>query len=389
MNDKLLEYLEARWGPPVRQGLGWYEWHCLWCEDTYGKFRVWVRDDGSAGAKCIRCGRPGKGEGLDLYGIIAEQEGVSRGEIKARLVGIDHSRAQEKLSELFRRLDPKTRAQNNTVPENVGDLPESPPPVQQGPPVVRRPRETPEMWSWWDQTFPDVLQPVTVLGLEALNYLFARGIPRRIIEEFHIRYAEDRVGLGSSSWETQDGRKVPPIQTIMHGRVMFPVINRGKLVFFQGRDFLDREAPTPRYWSSKRGRDTEYGAGEVLFGLDSAWGRRTVIIVEGPMDFFKVHMAIANKGMLGVVALMGHGMTIERIQLLKEAHCKNVILWYDLNLGKRERLVLFDFVHQHFPTLWTQSQTNKKDAGECTSTSEVLAAIGAAKGMSLLDKMGL
>jgi DNA primase len=129
-------------------------------------------------------------------------------------------------------------------------------------------------------------------------YLTGRGIDSETARHFGIGYNS---GKGS-----------------MAGRVVIPIHDEnGFLVAYAGRS-VDQTDPKYRFPSRFR-------KSLVLFNLHRAAAKgKSVIIVEGFFDCFKVHQA----GLPGVVALMGCSLSFRQEELMCE-HFREVVLLLD------------------------------------------------------------
>jgi DNA primase len=141
--------------------------------------------------------------------------------------------------------------------------------------------------------------PFTLKGIDYSHpYLVDRGITEETAKHFGIGFC--------------------PGNGCMQGRIVVPIHNEDEvLVAYAGRALAQSE---PKYKFPALFRKSL-----VLFNLHRAAKHgRTVIVVEGFFDCFKVHQA----GLPCVVALMGSSMSLYQEQLLQR-HFREVILLLD------------------------------------------------------------
>jgi DNA primase len=136
-------------------------------------------------------------------------------------------------------------------------------------------------------------------------YVSARGLSKEVARYFGVGY--------------YDGKG------FLHGRIVIPIHNEhGELVAYSGRA-IDQSEPKYRLPSGFR-------KSHVLFNLHRAIrsGERTLILVEGYFDTFKIHQA----GHHNVAALMGSNLS-ERQTNLVVTHFDRAILMLDADEAGR------------------------------------------------------
>lgn len=326
------------------------------CDDSSGHFKVWIRGNSGWGY-CVKCGWPDKGQ-RSLYRIIAELEGMPIGQVLSKF-GIgrkkqffdDEMRGEPvDLAALERSLNAPIgkAAREAQKPENTG---------VRATKIIPPNREHLKLWNSW---FPSLRNPPSLLGRKVLGYLrgrtnFSEEFVQKAIRKYHLRYAE--AGEGSNAYLGQR----------FHGRVMIPLFLRGELVFFQGRsifsgkDVLRYDSPYVPRVGDKPGIHPWRLAGDTFFGIDRCWGRKQLVMVEGPFDAMKV-----GDGALG---LLGKGMTEERLGLvveLKEQGAQQIILWFDPDVPDTTRNKTVSLLKPILPVKWTTSRFPEKDAADMT-----------------------
>lgn len=133
---------------------------------------------------------------------------------------------------------------------------------------------------------PEYWQPITDVGYGILTYLARRGITKLDVRQYGLVYC-------------QAGRYA--------NRLIFPVWERRRLVYFQARAMW--EAQGRRFLKTLNPPNVEGAASatEVLFNLDTARQYPRVAITEGPIDAIRV----------GPDAVATFGKKISMIQILK------------------------------------------------------------------------
>ncbi len=160
---------------------------------------------------------------------------------------------------------------------------------------------------------------------EAREYLFKRGLDKKIIEEFQLgyvpwqnnfyeellkKYSEEEINLTGLYYKND---KTGKFIDRFNSRIIFPVNNiTGDTIAFGGR--IIRESKLAKYINSP---ETEfYKKGSIIFNLDKAKDLRSnttdVLIVEGYMDVVSVYAS----GIKNVIANSGTALTERQISLI-------------------------------------------------------------------------
>jgi DNA primase len=156
-------------------------------------------------------------------------------------------------------------------------------------------------------------------GIDSTHpYLAARGIEIPTAQEFGIGF------YGGSG--------------IFSGHLVIPIHNeRGELVAYCGRA-LDCAQPRYRFPSG-------FPKSEILFNFHraAAWGRQTVVLVEGFFDCLKLHQA----GVGSVVALMGAALYSSQQRLLLERFRRVILMLDGDDAGRRANTVITARLQPH------------------------------------------
>lgn len=148
-----------------------------------------------------------------------------------------------------------------------------------------------------ERIFSDAL----ISCVEARLYMRARGMDP--VEA--TRYG---VGFCPPAQERAPGQ--------LRGRLTFTIRNeRGEICGFAGRAIRDQ--CHPKYITTAGAR-----IGSTLFGIESAIGARTIVIVEGYMD----SIAARTAGLSGVVAMMGASLSPAQLRLAAYASADIVVI---------------------------------------------------------------
>lgn len=135
--------------------------------------------------------------------------------------------------------------------------------------------------------------PTDVLAMEAIDYLSSR----------HIKWTDHPFYLASRKSTHPDMKR-------WIGRLIIPIYYKGRLVFWQGRDFLGRQSQ--KYMSLNVKKDSVLGlADNIRQSRD-----RPLYVVEGWFDAFH----------LGGVACFGSQLTAAQIEILNSTPRKKVII---------------------------------------------------------------
>lgn len=183
-------------------------------------------------------------------------------------------------------------------------------------------------------------------GEPARRYLEARGITRRIVEDFHIGYAGDsweglvtHLASRGVSLETAAvcGLVVPGrggrYRDRFRNRVMFPIVDlSGEVVGFGGRVLGEGE---PKYLNTAE--TPIFEKRKVLYNLHAARGlirQRGAVIVEGYMDV----VSLAEAGFTGAVATLGTALGHDHVRLLRR-FTEDVTLVFDGDAAGRKAML--------------------------------------------------
>jgi hypothetical protein len=159
-------------------------------------------------------------------------------------------------------------------------------------------------------TFPkgytSILQGTGTLAKRARGYLINRHID--------LNFA-DSIGLGYC---------IKPGEEYF-GRIIIPFFDKGKLVYFIGRDFLVSD-PFLRYKNPKTEK-IGIGKGEVLFNEEALWFYDSVVLLEGAFDAMS----------LGKFAIASQGWKLSQKQRNKilESPVKNLCLIPDIGVDNK------------------------------------------------------
>ena len=162
-------------------------------------------------------------------------------------------------------------------------------------------------------------------GVEALTYLYERGLSEDIIRQFKIGYAlntwdhlvNNVKGKGFSKNQIdQSGLFILSEKGVFdrfRGRIMFPIFHpSGKAIAFGGRVF-NNDDPA-KYLNSPE--TPLYKKGSVFYGLqasrDSIRKKACVVLVEGYMDFLKLYQGSVSN----ILATSGTAFTEKHVSAL-------------------------------------------------------------------------
>lgn len=148
-------------------------------------------------------------------------------------------------------------------------------------------------------------------SVEALTYLYDRGISDDLIDKFKI------------GWYPPN-RFVPNKSPFLSGRIIFPIIDEyGDVRAFSGRkmDFKKGDEQ-PKYFHES------YPKSFFLYGMNLAWRHilhsNRVILTEGQTDVIAAHKA----GLRNTVGIMGSSLKFESFVKLNR-FCDRYILMFD------------------------------------------------------------
>jgi len=171
-------------------------------------------------------------------------------------------------------------------------------------------------------------------GAKALEYLYARGLTKEVIEKFKIGYApaSDQLEtmLKKAGYSYKDLSSAGNPQRF-HYRIMFPIFNVfGEVIGFSGR-IMESVLPEgvsahPKYLNTPE--TALFHKSKILYGLNLAKEQirksKKAIIVEGQMDVAMSHVA----GVENVVASSGTALTDEHLKILGR-YTPDIILSFD------------------------------------------------------------
>ena len=181
-------------------------------------------------------------------------------------------------------------------------------------------------------------------NLDALDYLFKRGLKKNIIEEFKLgyvprknnfyhdllkKYSEEEINSTGLYYKSE---KTKNYVDRFNSRVIFPVNNiSGDTIALGGR--IIKEGNYAKYINSP---ETEfYKKGNMIFNLDKAKELRSktedVLIVEGYMDVVTVYAS----GVKNVIANSGTALTERQINLIWKFFSEPVVCLDGDDSGQR------------------------------------------------------
>ena len=171
----------------------------------------------------------------------------------------------------------------------------------------------------------------------ALNYLYKRNIPDKIIKQFGLGYSLDKWDalynhLKAKGYLNEEIEKLGLIGKKSNSegyfdkfrdRIVFPIIDvKGRVIGFGGRVLNNT---MPKYLNSKE--TLVFNKGTNLYGLNllnKFSDRKRIILVEGYMDV----ISLFSKGINYAVASLGTALTDKQAKLLKR-YGENVYICYD------------------------------------------------------------
>jgi 5S rRNA maturation endonuclease (ribonuclease M5) len=121
--------------------------------------------------------------------------------------------------------------------------------------------------------------------------------------------------------------------TLFRNRVCVPIIENGKLISIEGRDFVGGQRAKVLY---PRG-----GSVSTLFNIDNLEKKKPLIIVEGLMDLAKIWKFISKN----VTTTFGVKVTKRQQDLLNQF--EDIILFPDDDAGGEEFIKIFDKFYEH------------------------------------------
>lgn len=145
--------------------------------------------------------------------------------------------------------------------------------------------------------------------------------------------------------------------TIFRNRVCIPIVENGKLISIEGRDFIGDQKPKVLY--------PKGGSVSTLFNIDNLNRKEPLIIVEGLMDLAKIWKFVSKN----VTTTFGIKVTKKQQDLINEFD--QVILFPDDDDGGEEFISIFEKFYGHNYLI---AKVPGKDPGDA-SVEEVKYAI--------------
>ena len=171
----------------------------------------------------------------------------------------------------------------------------------------------------------------------ALQYLLARGIDIKIVDEFKLGYSEKsrqnintflkRSGVSNDIFMSTGVLRVKEGETydIFRGRVVIPIFDVNKKVIGFGGRTIEKDG-FPKYINSPE--SPVFSKGSSLFGIDKARKdiseKNEVFIVEGYFDLIALYMS----GVRNVVSTLGTSVTEGQLTKLRN-YTNNITLMLD------------------------------------------------------------
>lgn len=119
------------------------------------------------------------------------------------------------------------------------------------------------------------------LGRKALVYLIKRGIKKKHIEKYNLMYVNDPKCWICHGYRFIGEEKCPNCKAtgynFYHGRIIIPTYENGKLVYFQGRDFMGKNKKF-KYMNPSVPKS------QVVYFYDKIKEGDRVFVTEGPID---------------------------------------------------------------------------------------------------------
>ena len=134
------------------------------------------------------------------------------------------------------------------------------------------------------------------MGRKAVMYLQKRDFTSSMIEKFNLKYIDHELCPVCNGERIIDGVKCSYCKgwgkNKFHGRIFIPTYENGKLVYFQARDYLDRDSKW-KYLNPKAPRK------QVVYFYDNLPEGERLYAAEGPFNAMYLHQ-------YPVTALMGN-----------------------------------------------------------------------------------
>lgn len=169
------------------------------------------------------------------------------------------------------------------------------------------------------------------MGRKAVIYLQTREFNSEIINKFDLKYIDHElcpVCFGKRM--VSESEKCPQCKGWgkykFHGRIFVPTYEEGRLVYFQARDYLNRDKKW-KYLNPKVSRK------QVVYFYDNLPERDRIFAAEGPFDAMYLHNYPAT-------ALMGNKMSRAFAQKLLWKKPKEVVFIpdFDTNIETRKQI---------------------------------------------------
>lgn len=121
--------------------------------------------------------------------------------------------------------------------------------------------------------------------------------------------------------------------TPFRNRVCVPIVENGKLISIEGRDFLGSQKPKVLY--------PKGGSVSTLFNIDNLDRKKPLIVVEGLMDLAKIWKFVSKN----VTTTFGIKVTKKQQELLNQFD--DIVLFPDDDDGGREFIKIFNKFYYH------------------------------------------
>ncbi|MCH8986986.1 DNA primase, partial [Patescibacteria group bacterium] len=172
-------------------------------------------------------------------------------------------------------------------------------------------------------------------GMEAREYLLARGIGEESIAKWRLGYAPENAQalfsfLQQQGYHGEDMKKAGLFGQF-RSRIMFPIFDlNSQVIGFGGRVSGRSEEGAPKYLNTTN--TLVYDKSRVLYGLDkaklAARKYNSCVLVEGYTDVIMV----AQAGCEHVVATSGTALTSSQLKILYR-YCDNLSLGFDMDFA--------------------------------------------------------
>jgi DNA primase len=196
---------------------------------------------------------------------------------------------------------------------------------------------------------PTVLPKRATNSVPLLKYMQKRS--KMYHKVLNVPYIVKRYGL----YYCDKGR--------MFGRVIMPININGEVVSYNDRTILPNI-------KQKSLHDPTAKFGEMLYGLDEAYGKKKVVLVEGAFDVFQIVSMFRSEKRwadYGCVALMGTSFSDDRLCLLMENFDEVIILLDNDKEGRLHTVSLYKILSEHMLVRSVTGEIPKgKDPGKCT-----------------------